>query len=106
MVLYFISWVSISVGIFFILVGAIGLIRMPDLFSRMHAAGLVDTVGAGFLLVGFLMQSNDWIVSIKLLMIFAFLIFTSPVATHALAHAALLDGIAPWTKRNHKDPKP
>ena len=83
MVLYLISWVSISIGIFFVLVGGIGLIRLPDLFSRMHAAGLVDTVGAGFLLVGFLIQSNDWIVSIKLSMIFAFLIFTSPVATHA-----------------------
>ncbi len=106
MVLYLISWVSISIGIFFVLVGGIGLIRLPDLFSRMHAAGLVDTVGAGFLLVGFLIQSNDWIVSIKLSMIFAFLIFTSPVATHALAHAALLDGITPWTKRSHKDSKP
>ena len=60
MVLYLISWVSISIGIFFVLVGGIGLIRLPDLFSRMHAAGLVDTVGAGFLLVGFLIQSNDW----------------------------------------------
>ena len=88
------------------MVGGIGLIRMPDLFSRMHAAGLIDTVGAGFLLLGFLLQSNDWIVSIKLSMIFAFLIFTSPVATHALAHAALLDEITPWTKKKHKDTKP
>lgn len=100
-----ISIILISIGIFFILVSAIGLIRMPDVFSRMHPAGMIDSVGAGFLLLGFLVQSDEWIIALKLILIFVFLVFASPVATHALAHAALLKGLKPWTKKNEEDKK-
>jgi len=103
MIVNLISIILISIGIFFILVSAVGLIRMPDVFSRMHPAGMIDSVGAGFLLLGFLLQSDDWIVAIKLILIFVFLIFASPVATHALAHAALLKGLKPWVKKDRED---
>ncbi len=113
MIVDILSWISIAIGAFFVLVGGIGLIRMPDLFSRMHPAGVLDSVGAGFLLLGFMLQSADWLVAVKLALIFVLLIFTSPVATHALAHAALLDGLKPWTKgtkaagkTRNKDDKP
>ena len=102
MILDILSWISIAIGAFFVLVGGIGIWRMPDLFSRMHPAGMTDTMGAGFLLLGFVLQSVDWLVAVKLVLIFVFLLFTSPVATHALAHAALLDGLKPWTKRRDK----
>lgn len=102
MILDILSWISIAIGAFFTVVGGIGIWRMPDLFSRMHPAGITDTVGAGFLLLGFVLQSDDWLVSVKLVLIFVFLLFTSPVATHALAHAALLDGLKPWTRRRDK----
>ncbi|MDP7342176.1 MAG: monovalent cation/H(+) antiporter subunit G [Alphaproteobacteria bacterium] len=102
MILDILSWISIAIGTFFVLVGGIGIWRMPDLFSRMHPAGMTDTMGAGFLLLGFVLQSVDWLVAVKLVLIFVFLLFTSPVATHALAHAALLDGLKPWTKRRDK----
>jgi|TARA_B100000315_G_scaffold110577_1_gene101395 multicomponent Na+:H+ antiporter subunit G len=101
-ILDILSWISIAIGAFFVLVGGIGIWRMPDLFSRMHPAGIIDTAGAGFLLLGLLLQSGDWLVSVKLVLIFVFLLFTSPVATHALAHAALLDGLKPWTRRRDK----
>ena len=105
MILDILRWISIAIGVFFTLVGGIGLIRMPDLFSRMHPAGILDSTGAGFLLLGFLLQADDWLVAVKLVLIFVFLLFTSPVATHALAHAALLDGLKPWTKARKKDPE-
>ncbi len=102
MILDILSWISISIGAFFVLVGGIGMWRMPDLFSRMHPAGITDSAGAGFLLLGLVLQSDDWLVSVKLALIFVFLLFTSPVATHALAHAALLDGLKPWTRSRNK----
>ncbi len=102
MILDFLSWIAITIGAFFIVVGGLGIWRMPDLFSRMHPAGIIDTAGAGFTLLGLILQSGDWLVSVKLALIFLFLIFTSPVATHALAHAALLDGLKPWTKARGK----
>ena len=102
MILDILSWISIAIGAFFVLVGGIGIWRMPDLFTRMHAAGITDSTGAGFLLLGLLLQSGDWLVSVKLALIFVFLLFTSPVATHALAHAALLDGLKPWIRTRDK----
>jgi multicomponent Na+:H+ antiporter subunit G len=105
MILDILSWISIAIGAFFVLVGGIGLIRMPDLFSRMHPAGILDTAGAGFLLLGFMLQSGGWMTAVKLALILVLLLFTSPVATHALAHAALLDGLKPWTKARKKDPE-
>ncbi len=84
------------------LVGALGLYRMPDLFTRIHAAGIVDTMGATFLLVGMGIQACLSYSGIPLLVLLAklfalFLLFfyTSPVATHALAQAALADGLKP-----------
>jgi len=105
MILDILSWISIAIGAFFVLVGGIGLIRMPDLFSRMHPAGILDTAGAGFLLLGFMLQSDGWMTAVKLALILVLLLFSSPVATHALAHAALLDGLKPWTKARKKDPE-
>ena len=102
MILDILSWIAIGIGAFFVLVGGLGIWRMPDLFSRMHPAGIIDTAGAGFILLGLLLQSSNWLVSVKLALIFLFLIFTSPVATHALAHAALLDGLKPWTRQRNE----
>jgi len=101
-ILDILSWISIAIGAFFVLVSGIGVWRMPDLFTRMHPAGITDSTGAGFLLLGLLLQSGDWMVSVKLALIFIFLLFTSPVATHALAHAALLDGLKPWVRPRDK----
>mgnify|MGYP005639708117 FL=1 len=106
MVLDLLSWIIISAGAFFILAGGIGLIRLPDVFCRVHAAGLTDTVGAGLMLTGLMLQAGATLVTVKLVLIMVFLIFTSPTASYALAHAALLDGIKPWTKADRKERKP
>jgi len=89
------SWVLIVAGSFFTIVGAVGLMRMPDVYTRMHAASVTDTLGAGFLLLGFMVQAGLSLVLLKLIFLFLLFFFVSPVATHALANAALHYGIKP-----------
>jgi len=89
------SWILLLIGSAFCVIGATGLLRMPDFFTRMHAASVVDTLGAAFILMGLLLQAGLGLVSVKLLAIGLLLFFTSPVATHALARAALARGVKP-----------
>ena len=84
------SWLFIGSGLFFMITGTIGILRMPDVLARLHPAGMTDTMGAGFLLLGMALQTTDWMVMVRLLFIYAFLLFTSPMASHALARAVLV----------------
>lgn len=77
------------------LVGALGLLRMPDFYTRLHAASLVDTVGAGLMLAGLLLQAGWSLVAVKLAAIGLLLFLTGPAATHAIARAALGRGLQP-----------
>lgn len=98
--LQYLSWTLIALGSFVVLVGALGLIRMPDVFTRMHAAGMIDTMGATLLLAGMALTSGLSLVTLKLLVLWLLFIFTSPVAGHALARAALYAGVRPYLKRD------
>ncbi len=89
------SWSLIVIGSAFCVIGATGLLRMPDFFTRMHAASVVDTLGAAFILLGLILQAGFSLVAVKLLAIGVLLFFTSPVSTHALARAALARGVEP-----------
>ena len=100
-----ISWFLFIGGSAFLLIGAIGVIRLPDIFSRMHGAGIIDTMGVAMLLFGMIMQAGFTIISIKLLMIILFVTFTNPTATHALARAALDAGLKPLVDDDETDAK-
>ena len=89
------SWLFIAAGALLGIAGGIGIHRFPDFYSRLHAVGITDTLCAAMFLVGLCMQTGVSIASLKLLLIFIFLFFTSPTATHALANAALLGGLKP-----------
>ena len=89
------SWITLSLGSVFFVVGAIGIVRMPDVFTRMHAASVTETLGAGLMFVGMILQAGFTIVTLKLLMLMALLYITGPVVTHALAQAALAAGLEP-----------
>ena len=89
------STVSLATGGLFCVIGAVGLIRMPDLYTRMHAASVTDTLGAGLILFGLILQAGVTLVTAKLLIIGVLILFTSPTATHALARAAFLRGVKP-----------
>lgn len=96
-----ISWIAVLAGSFFCLTGGLGIVRFPDIFSRLHPAGIIDTLGAGLILLGLIFQAGLTLVTIKLLLIFAFLLFTSPTATHALAKAALHGHVKPLVDKPH-----
>jgi multicomponent Na+:H+ antiporter subunit G len=89
------SWIFLVAGGAFCIIGMIGLIRMPDMFTRLHGASVTDTLGAGFIIVGLILQADAILVAAKLIIIMGLILLTSPVATHALAQAALHAGIRP-----------
>jgi multicomponent Na+:H+ antiporter subunit G len=97
------SWILILLGSFFTLVGAFGLVRMPEVFTRMHAASVTDTLGVGFLLVGMCLQAGLGLVTLKLVFLLALFFFTGPVVTHALAQACLHEGIKPMLAEDRRN---
>ncbi|MDP7547792.1 MAG: monovalent cation/H(+) antiporter subunit G [Alphaproteobacteria bacterium] len=90
------SWLLLGAGSAFVIIGAFGMLRLPDFYSRLHPAGLTDTMGAGLILLGLLAQAEAAMVAVKLLIIAVFLLFTSPTSAHATARAALAAGLQPW----------
>ena len=102
-----VSWICLIAGSLFALIGAIGIIRLPDVFTRMHGAGIIDTMGAGLILAGLMVQAGLTMVTVKLLLILLFLMLTSPTTTHALARAALNGGVKPLLdKKNDGEDEP
>jgi multicomponent Na+:H+ antiporter subunit G len=94
-VVYLLSWFFLLIGGFFAIVGALGLLRMPDFFTRMHAASVTETLGVAFLLIGMVLQAGFTLVAAKLVILGVLISFASPTATHALAKAALARGLKP-----------
>ncbi len=94
-VVHVISWAALLTGGFLIVTGGIGVLRFPDLYTRMHAAGVTDTGGAGLVLFGLMLQAGLTIVAVKLALILWFLLFTGPVSSHVLAKAALHGKLEP-----------
>jgi multicomponent Na+:H+ antiporter subunit G len=91
-----VSWICILAGLFFVLVGTLGVLRMPDVYCRLHAAGMTDTMGAGFLFLGMSIQAGWSLLAVRLLLVYGFLLFTSPIGTHALARTALFAKVEPY----------
>ncbi len=89
------SWIFIVAGGAFLLIGGIGMLRLPDVFARMHAAGIIDTAGAALVFIGLMIQGGLTLVTVKLIFIVVFILYTSPVSTHALAQSALSTGVKP-----------
>ncbi len=90
-------------GLAFMLLGSMGLVRLPDFFARTHAASKVDTVGIVVLLIGIAVLEGVTLNSGKLVVAVLFLMLTNPVSAHALTRAALRGGIRPWRRG---DPRP
>jgi len=89
------SWALLLGGSAMMLIGGIGLYRLPDVYTRMHGAGIIDTLGAAMIIAGLMVQAGFTLVTVKLGLIGLFLLFTSPTTTHALARAALAEGVLP-----------
>ena len=89
------SWILLSLGGMFVFTGGLGALRFPDMYTRMHAAGLTDTLGTMLILAGLALQAGVSLALFKLAAILVFLLLTSPTAAYALANAALLSGLQP-----------
>lgn len=96
----FISWILIVGGTFFVIIGAIGTLRFPDFWARLHAASVTESAGVILLLSGLCIQAGFTLVTFKLLIIGAFLFITGPTSTHAIANAALVSGLKPISSKS------
>ena len=97
------SGLCIAAGIVALITGSLGLIRLPDLFSRTHAVGMMDTAGVGFIILGLIIHEGFTLVSVKLALVGIFLFFTSPIATHAVAQVAYRAGLKPILEEDRTD---
>ena len=89
------SWILLSVGGVFVFAGGLGALRMPDLYTRMHAASVTDSIGPILIISGIILQAGFTLASVKLIAILLFLLITGPTSSNALASAALLAGKSP-----------
>ena len=96
----FISWILIVGGTFFVMIGAIGILRFPDFWARLHAASVTESAGVVLLLSGLCIQAGFTLVTFKLLIIGVFLFITGPTSTHAIANAALISGLKPISSKS------
>ena len=99
----FIGGGLILLGSLFLLIGGVGLLRLGDFFARLHAGSIVDTMGAGLVLVGLMFYGGWSLTSVKLGLILVFLLLTTPTAAHALAGAAHVMGMRPPKLSNEGD---
>lgn len=104
LVLDLLSWACLVAGGVFCVIGAVGLLRMPDFYTRVHAASVIETLGAGLILIGLVLQAGFTLVAVKLLMLGLLIFFASPASTHALARAGLVRGLAPLLAAREDEP--
>lgn len=97
------SWIAIAIGAFGVLTASLGLLRLPEFFSRTHSTGILDTLGAGMILLGFGLQTGFSLVTFKLVLVFVFILVTGPTAAHALARSALHSGEKPMNMDKRED---
>jgi multicomponent Na+:H+ antiporter subunit G len=95
------TWVSlglVGLGLFFTFVAAVGLIRMPDIYTRAHATSKADTLGTVLTIAGAGIAFQAGVPRVKLFLLAVFMLITSPTATHAITRAAYDQGIEPWSR--------
>ena len=97
------GWIFLVTGSLFAVIGGIGLLRMPDFYCRIHAAGITDTMGAGRILGGLVFKAGISLVAVKLLIILFFMLVSNPTSTHALAQAAMTAGLMPDSRKPEEE---
>ena len=96
---FVVGMIFMVAGAFFIFTAALGVLRMPDFFTRLHPAGIADGLGVPLVLIGIAIQNGFSLFSGKIILLILFIFITSPTACHALANAAVLSGLKPVSKK-------
>jgi len=94
-----IAYLFIFLGLVFIFFGTLGIIRFPDIYTRLQTSSKCDAAGAVALLVGLMVREGLDSLSLRILIILMFLLLTNPVASHAIARSAAIRGIKPWRQK-------
>ena len=89
----------LSAGLFFLLVSAVGLLRLPDFFARVHAVSKSETLGITLVLIGLVFYQGADLTSLKLALIVLFVAIANPAGAHLLTRAAVRTGVLPWRRR-------
>lgn len=97
-----ISTVLMAGGAFFMITGAVGLLRLPDFYTRLHATGKCDTLGEVLIIVGCMIYQGWSFITIKLFFLMLFIFIANPVATHAIMKAAYVTGVKPWKRGDER----
>lgn len=105
LILDILSWILLLLGGACVLIGGIGGLRMPNFYTRIHAASLTDTMGTILIFVGIMLQAGLSLATLKLFAIMIFLLLTGPTATYALANAALVSGLKPDVEPTNEETK-
>ena len=105
-VIEFLSWGFIAIGSALAVIGAFGMVRFPEFWTRLHASSVAETGGMIFLVIGMCLQAGWDLVLVKLILIGVFLFITSPTASHAVANAALVSGLKPVEGKPKQDDAP
>ena len=103
LIYYFLSWCLIGSGCIFVLIGALGVLNLPEFWSRLHAASVVESAGMILLIAGLCIHSGLSLITVKLILLIIFLFLTGPTATHAVASAALVSGMKPKSEVKMND---
>ena len=99
------SSILIIFGLSFMGLTALGLLRLPDFFTRAHAVSKTETLGIGLVLIGLMFESGLSLVAFKLALIVIFVFLSNPVSSHLLTRSALKNGLIPWYRNSHNTPK-
>lgn len=94
------SVILITVGAFFFLAGSAGVLRFPDVYTRLHALTKADNLGLGFVVFGLSLRADSWVLVLKMLLVWSLVIVAGATASHLVAEAARLSEVAPWRKRS------
>jgi len=96
MLLQYLGLFIAGVGLFFFIAGTAGLLRFPDIYTRLHAVTKADALGLGLVCIGVALYWGDWMILLKLLLIWMLILAASALLSHLIAALALRNGVRPW----------
>lgn len=94
------AFALLGVGAFFFIAGSVGVLRFPDVYTRLHALTKADNLGLGFVILGLALRAESWVVIAKMFIIWGLVIVAGATASHLVAEAARTSKVVPWRKQS------